>query len=80
MPVNIDIWLALLWPIDPSFLLAIDSKFAVCSHWRTGQIECAYRGDMACVFAVPNDSRLKPIRACALMWGISRTGICKLIL
>ncbi len=22
------------------------------------------------------DSRLKPIRACALMWGISRTGIC----
>ena len=22
-----------------------------------------------------NDSRLKPIRACALMWGISRTGI-----
>ncbi len=21
------------------------------------------------------DSRLKPIRACALMWGISRTGI-----
>ena len=22
-----------------------------------------------------NDSRLKPIRACALMWGISRTGM-----
>ncbi len=31
--------------------------------------------DTTLVVPPVDDSRLKPIRACALMWGISRTGI-----